>query len=468
MEASAVFLGSLLCHAVLGFLMVLCYLEINVEPEPVYAVTIWRDAKGKDVLKIGAPEEGPVTKGPETAPEPPKKETPPAPPEPKVEDPKPVPEPTPKPPDAKPAPAPAVPDVAKAADPVPPPAKEAPEGGAPDLVPPVGALGAGATAGVPKSDAAGLAKGVDGASATESEIERDPTAAIRRRRSGTLTTLREGSQRDIVVVSGQYDHIQDVMDRLEIPYSILDPEQLPKYDLSNCKVLCINCNNTYAQGLFRLTNGTAIQKEIESLEDKEAALRRRIQETKEKRKVFELGLDLLKTTSTLSELREQLAAVSGANALVENVRTFVESGGYVFSSDWGISILERAFPGTIKNGGLIGPRTVSLRPKAGVKNPLLDEVFYTGPKGTTVVSKKLLWEIDSGSYAMKVEKPTVDVLAEAAELTRNNAIAVSFGPDKGTGKVLHVLSHFDRQATKQGDYALQNLMLNFLMDRIKK
>jgi hypothetical protein len=34
--------------------------------------------------------------------------------------------------------------------------------------------------------------------------------------------------------------------------------------------------------------------------------------------------------------------------------------------------------------------------------------------------------------------------------------------------VLHVLSHFDRQATKQGDYALQNLLLNFLMERVKK
>jgi hypothetical protein len=366
----------------------------------------------------------------------------------------------------RPAPAPA--PLAKVPDPAPPAAKDEPEGGAPDPAPAAPALGAGASAGMPKAETAGVAKGADGAPATDSEIEKDPTAAIRRRRAGTLTTLREGSQRDIVVVTGQYDHIQDVLDRLEIPYSLLDPEQLPKYDLKNCKVLCINCNGTYAQGLFRLTNTSSIQKEIDSLEAKEAALRKRISETKEKRQVFEKGLELLKVTSTLSDLRVQLAITTGAVDLVESVRKFVESGGYVFSSDWGITILERCFPGTIKNGGTIGPRTVSLRPRPGVKSPLLDEVFYTGPKNTTVTSKKLLWEIDSGSYAVKVEKPTVEVLAEAPELPKNNAIAVVFGPEKGTGRVLHVLSHFDRQATKQGDYALQNLMLNFLTERVKQ
>jgi len=465
METSAIFLGSLLLHALLGFIIVMCYWEVRVDPDPVYAVTIWRDAKGKDVLRIGAPEEGPVTKGPEVAPEPPKKEEPPPLPKvEKVEEPRPAPPPTEPAPTPSPAPAP----VAKVADLVPPPPKVEPEGGAPEPVPAAPAVGVGASAGVPRADKPGLAKGVDGADVTEAEIDKDPTAAIRRRRSGTLTSLREGSQRDIVVVTGQYDHIQEVLDRLEIPYMTIDPEQLPSYSLTNCKLLLVNCHNTYAAGLFRLASSNTLQKDIESLEEREEALRSRIKTLKDKKKVFEAGLELLKVTSTLSDLRNHLAAVTGATALVENIRKFVGAGGYLFSSDWGLSILERAFPGTVKNGGMIGPRTVNLRPKPSSKNPLLDEVFYSGAKTSTVVSKKFLWEIDSGSYAVKVDGPSVDVLVETSDMVKNTPVAVVFSPDKGPGKVLHVLSHFDRQATKQGDYALQNLLLNFLMERVKR
>src|SRR5688572_6127080 len=111
METTAIWLSSILCHSVLGFFLVVCYFEIRKEPEPVHTVTIWRDAKGKDVLRIGAPEEGPPAKGADPEPEPPKPEPPKAPP--------PPPEPAPAPAPAPPAPEP----VAKPAEPAPPPPK---------------------------------------------------------------------------------------------------------------------------------------------------------------------------------------------------------------------------------------------------------------------------------------------------------------------------------------------------------
>jgi hypothetical protein len=330
-------------------------------------------------------------------------------------------------------------------------------------------IGAGASAGAPKSDTPGVAKPAAADSEiTDADIDKDPTAAIRRRRAGTLSALRGGSRRDIVVVTGSYDHIQEVLDRLEIPYSIIEPEELPRYNLSSCKLLLVNCHNSYSNGLFRLGDTGTIEKEIEALEEKEAALTKRVQETKEKRKVFEYGIELFKVTSQLSMLRDQLSAVTGATRVVENVRNFVASGGYLFTSDWGLSILERSFPGTVKNGGNIGPRTVTLRPHEGTKSALLDEVFYDGPKTGTVVSRKLMWEIDSGSYAIRIEKPSVEVLVETGDVSRHNAVALAFTPDKSSGKVLHILSHFQKQATRQGDYALQNLLVNFLAERAKK
>src|SRR2546423_6900753 len=108
METTVIWLGSLLSHAVIGFVLVMCYLEAKREADPTFTVTIWRDAKGKDVLRIGAPEEGPPAKGVEVAPEPPKKEEPPKVEPPKVEPPK-VPPPEPAPVAALPPPAPEAP-----------------------------------------------------------------------------------------------------------------------------------------------------------------------------------------------------------------------------------------------------------------------------------------------------------------------------------------------------------------------
>jgi hypothetical protein len=458
MESTAICLGSVLAHAILGFILVMFYLEVRLEPEQTFSVTIWRDAKGKDVLKIGAPEQGPPSKGSELPPEPAK-----------VEEPKPPPAPEPK---AEPAPAPPpVPEpVPKAPEPIPPPPKPEPEGGVKEPQPAApAAIGAGASAASPKSDTPGAARpAAQETDITDADIDKDPTAAIRRRRAGTLSSLRGGSHGDIVVVTGSYDHIQEVLDRLEIPYSSIDPEDLPRFNLSSCKLLLVNCHNSYASGLFRLGDTGPMEKEIETLEAKEAAYTRRVQETKDKRKVFEYGIELFKVSAQLSALRDQLAGTTGATKVVENIRKFVASGGYLFTSDWGLSILERSFPGTVKNGGNIGPRTVTLRPRDGVKSPLLDEVFYDGPKTGTVVSRKLLWEIDSGSYAIRVEKPSVEVLVETPDVSRHSAVAVAFTPDKSSGKVLHILSHFQRQATRQGDYALQNLLVNFLAERSKK
>jgi hypothetical protein len=130
MELAAVWLGSVVTHAVLGFFLVLFYLEVQREPEQTHSVTLWRTAKGKDVLRIGAPEEGPPTKGVDEPPAPPPRQDEP----PKVE-------PPPPPPAPEPAPAPPPVVAKKEPDPpAPPPPKPEPEGGAPVPVPAAPAL----------------------------------------------------------------------------------------------------------------------------------------------------------------------------------------------------------------------------------------------------------------------------------------------------------------------------------------
>ncbi len=308
---------------------------------------------------------------------------------------------------------------------------------------------------------------------SESDIDRDPTAALKKRRADDLDKLRAGSAREIVVVSGAYDDVEEVLERLGIRYTRCEPEQLARKDLSACKVLLINCHTGYQAGLFRLGESKDAVREVKQLEELAELLEERIRQTKDKKKVFEYGLEHLKVTSRLSALRSQLEMLSGAREMVENVRRFAESGGYVFTSDWGLTLIEKAFPGYLRGGGHVGPLTTSIRPKSGrERHPLMEEVFWDkGPAGSTVSQKKVLWEVDSGSYFIRIDKPAaVEVLVEGAALSRYPSVAVTFTlplVSGRAGRILHVLSHFKKQVSKSGDYALQNLLLNFLVERFE-
>ncbi len=321
------------------------------------------------------------------------------------------------------------------------------------------------------------AETVVGAGATarvsDAEVERDPTAAIQRRRAGELGKLRGGTERQIVVVTGCYDKVEQVLERLRIPYTAVSPEKLPKHDLKGCLALLVNCHNTYATYAMKPLDTKALERDIVTLEERQKQLRKRLEATRDQRVAQVAGLELLQVSSELGELRRQLESVQGSGKSVEKIAEFVRQGGYLFTSDWGLSLVEQALPGYVRNGGPVGPRAVNIRPKAGgERHPLLEEVFYEGARaGGPVAARKFRWEIDGSSYLIRVDKPqAVETLVESGELGRHPAVAVVFSPEKSAqaprpGKVLHVLSHFKKQATQQGDYALQNMLVNFLLDR---
>ena len=51
---------------------------------------------------------------------------------------------------------------------------------------------------------------------------------------------------------------------------------------------------------------------------------------------------------------------------------------------------------------------------------------------------------------------------EVLSRSGNRAVAVVFAP--GKGRVLHVVSHFGKQASYQDEATIQNLLVNFLLD----
>jgi hypothetical protein len=350
----------------------------------------------------------------------------------------PDPAPAPEPPVEKPSPAPPAPEPPKA-DPVPAPVVEAPK-------PAVVGGGAGAAGAPPRP---------------EIDVDEDPTAAIRRRRAGDLAKLRGGKAAEIVVVEGGYDRVQDVLLKLGVPHVVIEPERLGRAELPGCRALLINCHSAYQAYAMKSVDARTLARQIGELEKEAAELGREIERVREPREAYKLNVLHLNATSEIGRLRQRLEALSGSERIVERVRGVVERGGYAFTSDWGLSILEHAFPGHVSNGGFVGPRTVAIRPKG--THALLEEAFPSGAK-----AGRLLWEIDGSSYQIRVEREGVETLVESPEIGKHAAVAVVFRPAETAGKVLHLLSHFQRQATKRGDYALQNLLVNFLLDGSKR
>lgn len=426
---------ALSAHLLLAAAFLSLYLEATKEEDSLITAGLYRGNAGEEGKKLETPEFEPA-KEEKKDPEPPKPEPP---------KPEPVPEP----------PKPAAPEKA--------PEKENPAPSpVPDATPKPATIGAGASA-----------SGRPSAPVNDAEVEKDPTAALRARRAGELDQLRKGSDKDIIVVRGQYDTVELVLARLGIPHRVVDPERLPALDLSGSKILLLNCHNLYGSYLFKEADTKGLEKLIDQLDAKAKDLDRRLAATKEPRTVFRLRLEYEQTTSYLGECRRRLEGLSYSGELAEAVGRFVRNGGYVFTSDWGLSILERALPGYVKNGGNVGPKTVSIRPRPGKeRHAILEDVFYETTRASTTSLRKFLWEIDSASYLVKVEKPdAVETLVESAELPRCPAVAVLITPEAEAGarpgRVLHILSHFQKQATQQGDFALQSMLLNFMLDRVR-
>jgi hypothetical protein len=425
-------------HLAAAALLLNLYVHLAKEDESLIFASLFRGNAGEEGKKLEAPEFEPAKEEPKepepTKPEPPKPEPVPEPPKPEK--------------------------VEKA------PERETPS---PNPVPAAAdAAAKPATVGVGAS-----ASGRPSAPVNDAEVEKDPTAALRARRAGELDQLRRGSDKDIVVVRGQYDSVELVLARLGIPHRVVEPERLPKLDLSGAKLLLVNCHNLYGSYLFKEADTRSLEKLIAQLATKEEELQKRVEATKDPRALFRLRLELTQTESYLGECRRRLEGLAYSGQVADAVGRFVRNGGYVFTSDWGLSIVERALPGYIRNGGNVGPKTVAIRPRAGKeRHAFLEDVFYETARGSTTSLRKFLWEIDSASYLIKVEKPgSVETLVESAELPKSPAVAVVVTPEAEggarPGRVLHILSHFQKQATQQGDYALQAMLLNFMLDCVR-
>ena len=182
---------------------------------------------------------------------------------------------------------------------------------------------------------------------------------------------------DIVVVPGIYDHVEQVLQALEMPFTTVGPAQLGSLHLRPEQLLVVNCPG------------------------------------------------------------------DGLGRAVPAIRSFVEAGGSLFSTDWALQhVIEPAFPGTLAYNQRPTRDDVVRIEIRSQDNPFLQGVLDPGDDP--------LWWLEASSYPIKILDPSrVEVLISSSELqTRYGEAPVAVLFHVGEGEVFHMISHYYLQRTE--------------------
>ncbi len=136
---------------------------------------------------------------------------------------------------------------------------------------------------------------------------------------------------------------------------------------------------------------------------------------------------------------KQLVIVNCPGSLSEKgivkIRKFVKAGGFLYTTDWALLAVQRAFPGYIEFNGVETENDV-----VAVRVRKKDNVFL---QHLSLSKSEPKWWLEDSSYPIKVLRDDVEVLIGSAEMKKKygeSAVAVTF--PYGDGRVLHIASHF--------------------------
>ena len=149
---------------------------------------------------------------------------------------------------------------------------------------------------------------------------------------------------------------------------------------------------------------------------------------------------------------------------LRNLVTFVEKGGFLFTTDWALRhVIEPGFPGYIKYNNRPTNDEVVRVDILAEEDPFLQSLI--GPNDDPQ------WWLEGSSYPIEIlNHKEVDILIKSKEIEKKygeSAVFVTF--DYGKGKIYHMISHFylqraetrtARHAKSGAEYANEKLNMD--------
>jgi hypothetical protein len=205
-------------------------------------------------------------------------------------------------------------------------------------------------------------------------------AKLAHEKPADLAILKAVAGKDIVVVRGSMDHIEQVLAAAKIRHTVVEPDQVAALDLKAEQIVMVDC-----PGIM-------------------------------------------------------------PDAGVRRLERFVRAGGLLYTTDWALlNVIQKAFPGTIRHNGQSTLDEVTPVVIAARNDDLMSQMLLTK-------DDQPQWWLEGGSYPIQVlDAKRVQVLATSHHMGKKYGAApvvVRFKWDDG--EVIHVVSHFYRQASAQG------------------
>lgn len=278
-------------------------------------------------------------------------------------------------------------------------------------------------------------------------------------------------------VDHNFDHIEDTLDSLGIPHTVVTKREFndKNFSLKGRMMILINCSLSWEHCACPTckAGGSTVQ---------------RLQQC--------TGCD-----------KHDIVTDKISPDGVKKLQYFAAAGGYLFTEDWVlVEVLEKAWPGLVRKGdptreemtvnvlpGRFHGSHSYLRGIFGFKKK--EESSGGGKAGRSTVLRGLdealekikhTWKVDRESPSIKIVSPyKVSKIMASPELAKqmkgNDCVAVTFSvvggnrrPTTGRkmgevsemrgGRVLHVISHFGHQKSTEDEFTLQNLMINFILE----
>ncbi len=171
-----------------------------------------------------------------------------------------------------------------------------------------------------------------------------------------------------------------------------------------------------------------------------------------------IGRDEIATHNGGRVMYVNCATYNGVDTKTKDaVKSFVEDGGRLVTTDWSLGLVTAVFPGKLTHTQSTGDEVVEIQTDSDLARKFM---------GMNYAQCHPQWWLEGSSYVYSIGKGVTPIITSDELKERHGQPYVAVGFKEGKGEVLHFISHMKLQRTRQKDKSKGENLEAFL-DKMK-